>query len=68
MNDEFLTMLEAAEYAKVSRVKIWRMVRDGKLQHYANPRDGREKLVKRDELDAALRPMPIETGDRKLAN
>lgn len=67
MADIFLTIMEAAEYANVSRVKIWRMIRDGKLQSYANPRDGREKLVKRDELDAALSPVPIRQEEKQAA-
>lgn len=67
MDENYLTMIEAAKYAKVSRVKIWRMVRDGKLQSYANPRDGREHLVRQSDLDVALKPTPISAKQVKIA-
>ena len=57
--DDYLTLMQAAEYSRVSRVKLWRMVKDGRLPAYENPRDRRSKLVKRAELDAALRPVPL---------
>ena len=59
----YLTLGEAAEYTGVSRVTIWRMVKDGRLPAYQNPRDRRVKLVKREELDAALRIVPLPLGD-----
>ena len=63
MEEEYLPLMEAAKYARVSRVKIWQMVRDGRLQAYSDPRDARSKLVKREELDAALRIVPIPIED-----
>ena len=63
MEEEYLPLMEAAKYARVSRVKIWQMVRDGRLRAYSDPRDGRSKLVKREELDAALRIVPIPIED-----
>ncbi len=63
MQDEYLTLTAAAEIAGVSRVKLWRMVKDGRLPAYADPRDARVKLVKRAELEAALRPTPLRIGE-----
>jgi len=62
VESEYLPLMEAAKYARISRVKLWQMVRDGRLQAYSDPRDGRIKLVRRDELDAAMQivPLPIE--------
>ncbi len=67
MREGFLTMAQAAEYAKVSRVKLWRMVKDGRLRIYRDPRDARVKLVRRDELDAALQPIPVEPEGKAAA-
>ncbi len=60
MDREYLTLGQAAEYSGVSRVTIWRMVKEGRLPAYQNPRDRRAKLVKREELDEALRPVPLK--------
>ena len=62
MREGYLTLGEAAEYSKVSRVTIWKMVKEGRLRVYADPRDRRVKLVRRDELDAALQPVPLEVA------
>ncbi len=60
MDREYLTLGQAAEYSGVSRVTIWRMVKEGRLPAYQDPRDRRVKLVKREELDEALRPVPLK--------
>jgi predicted DNA-binding transcriptional regulator AlpA len=43
--DTYLTYAEAAERLGVSRMQIWRLVRDGVLEAHPNPMDRREKLV-----------------------
>ena len=60
MDREYLTLGQAAKYSGVSRVTIWRMVKEGRLPAYQDPRDRRVKLVKREELDEALRPVPLK--------
>lgn len=69
MQDEYLTLGDAAAHACVSRVTIWRMVKEGRLPAYLNPRDRRVKLVKRVELDEALRivPLPVPADEGKAA-
>ncbi len=62
-DNEYLTLGEAADYSRVSRVTIWRMVKEGRLPAYQNPRDRRVKLVKRAELDEALRIIPLPIKD-----
>lgn len=59
MESEYLPLMEAAKYARISRVKLWQMIKEGRLQAYSDPRDARIKLVKREELDEALRIVPI---------
>ena len=60
MREEFFTLQQAAQHAGVTRVTIWRMVKEGRLRAYADPRDRRVKLIRRDELEAALRPIPLD--------
>ena len=65
MDREYLTLGQAAEYSGVSRVTIWRMVKEGRLPAYQDPRDRRVKLVKREELDEALRPVPLKVEPKE---
>ncbi len=67
MREGYMTMAQAAEYAGVSRVKLWRMVKSGRLPVYEDPRDARVKLVKRDELDAALQPIRLAPEGKEAA-
>ena len=57
---EYLKMKEAAEYLGVSRVKIWRLIRDGRLKAYTDPRDERTTLVKKEDLEQFLGVRPRE--------
>ncbi len=69
MADEYLPLTEAAKHAGISRAKLWRMVKEGRLPAYEDPRDARVTLIKRDELEAAMRPVPrrIEAGGQGKA-
>ena len=49
--DELLTLNDAAEYLGVSRMKLWRLVKDGTLTAVENPLDNREKLIGKFEMD-----------------
>lgn len=44
-NDEWLTINEAAEHLQTNRVKIWRLIKAGRLEVRENPLDRREKLI-----------------------
>lgn len=59
MPDEYLSLQEAAELMGVSRFKLWRLLKEGKLTAYQSERDRREKLVSRREVEALIRPTPI---------
>ncbi len=67
MSGEFLTIQEAADEMKISRVKIWRWIRDGKLVAHQSGRDLREKLVRREDVEALLAPTPIPIERAKKA-
>jgi excisionase family DNA binding protein len=68
---EYLTLSEAAEYLGVSRVTLWRRIRDGALATYQAGASRREKLVRRQDLRELRRPRLIgcarhgATRDRK---
>ncbi len=58
MSGEYLSLTAAAELMNVSRFTMWRLVRDGKLDVYESDRDRREKLVRRSDVEALVRPRP----------
>jgi len=59
--EDYLTLSEAAEYLGVSRVTLWRRVRDGTLTPYQAASSRRKKLVKRKDLDKLLRPRKLSS-------
>jgi excisionase family DNA binding protein len=63
MNDDYLTVLEAASYLGVSRDKITRMIRAGELTVIPNQIDKRERLISRKQLDK-LKPTPLRAEPR----
>ena len=65
--DDFLTLQQAADLMKVHRITVWRLVRDGKLQMYQSETNRRVKLVKRTDVEALMRPRPIEADEGKAA-
>jgi excisionase family DNA binding protein len=44
-DEEWLTINEVAERLQTNRVKIWRMIKTGRLVARENPLDRREKLI-----------------------
>jgi len=67
MSDEYLSLHEAADLMRVSRFKLWRLVRDGKLAAHQSERDRREKLVRRADVEAIMRPRPLPIAPAKKA-
>jgi len=59
MDDEMLTLGQAAEEYGMSRQKLWRWVRAGRLVAYQGGRDLRERLVRRADLDRLFAPTPM---------
>jgi excisionase family DNA binding protein len=65
--DDFLTLQQAADLMRVHRITVWRLVRDGKLRMYQSETNRRVKLVKRADVEALMRPRPIEDAEEKEA-
>lgn len=53
----WLTVKEAAEYLRVSKATLYRMIADGRVKAYEIPGSSRKRF-KREELDALLAPAP----------
>ncbi len=61
---EALTVQQAAEYLKVSRFKMARLIRDGEVPTFTTPLDRRRRLVRRSDLDALKTRMVPEGAPR----
>ncbi len=48
---QYLTMKEAQQELRVSKNKMWLLVKDGVIATIENPLDRRQKLVRRSDLD-----------------
>jgi excisionase family DNA binding protein len=51
---DLITLTEARRILGVSRMKVWRLVKDGTLTAISNPLDKRQKLVHRLEVEALV--------------
>lgn len=61
----WLTVKEAAEYLRVSRATLYRMIADGRVKAYELPGSSRKRF-KREELDELLSSAPKQGGDDPL--
>jgi excisionase family DNA binding protein len=57
---DYLTVQEAAEVLGVTRFTVSRLVREGVLASYVSPLNRRQKLVKRDDIEALREPVPVK--------
>ena len=57
--DVMLTITEAAVRAGVSRITVWRWVRDGKITAYTRGGDGRQKWLRAGDVDEMMRFRPV---------
>lgn len=55
MAEQYLTVMAASKYLGVSREKLSRLIRTGKLSPITNELDSRERLIPKSQLDA-LKP------------
>jgi excisionase family DNA binding protein len=63
---DLLTLNDAAEYLGVSRMKLWRLMKEGKLTAVINELDNREKLISKMELDALKSKAPKNDRQQNL--
>jgi excisionase family DNA binding protein len=60
MQEEFMTLEEAADLLQVSRFTLWRLLKEGKLPAYQSEADRRRKLVRREDVEALKRPRRVD--------
>ncbi len=56
--DGYLTMADAATHLGVSMVTMRKILRDARLQTYRDPRNGRVRLLKVEDVDRLSQPVP----------
>ena len=56
MAEGFMSLREAREYLGVSKMKMWRLVKEGAIETYENALDKRTRLVKFDDIDKLKQP------------
>lgn len=61
MSEEYLPLMQAAEYVGVSRVKLGQLVKEGIIPYVTSPLDKRVKLFKRADLEQ-LKNAPRPSG------
>lgn len=59
MVEEYMSLKEARDILKVSRTKIWALVRDGVLETYEDPLDKRKSLVLRSDVEKLKQPRAV---------
>jgi len=60
---DLIPLTQAAERIGVSMNTLRKVIRKHDLLVYENPLDARERLIDGDELEAAIRPVPIRKRD-----
>lgn len=60
--DEYVTLQEAATLLGVSRFQVSRLITRLQLPVYERPADRRIKLLRKRDVEAALRPRPRKEG------
>lgn len=56
--DGFMTVGQAEAYLQVSRTTMHRMLREGKLATYRDQRNKRVKLVRVEDVESLVQPVP----------
>ncbi len=58
--DEYLNLVEATRYLGVSRMTLYKLIREGKLPTYRSELNRAVRLVKRADLDRLRLPRPAD--------
>ena len=67
MDDEYLTLGQAARLFGVSHQTLWRRTKAGTLLTYQADLNRRVKLVKRSDVEELMRPRAIAGDEGKVA-
>ncbi len=60
MNDlDLIPLSEAARRLGISKMTMARLVKEGRFGIYENPLDRRQKLVRAEDVEAAVAPRPL---------
>jgi len=59
MQREYMTITEAAAALDVSTTTIWRRVKSGELEVFRSQADRRQRLVRRSDVEAMMRPAAL---------
>lgn len=59
MAEEYISLKEAGDILKVSRTKIWSLIREGVLKTYEDPLDKRKTLVVRSDVLKLKQPRAV---------
>ncbi len=54
----YMTLKQAQERLGVSKTKAWQLARAGRLPAHTDPRDGRVKLVRAEDVERMMQPVP----------
>ena len=57
--DGYLTLSQAQQRLGISKQTLQRMMRAGKLEPYADPRNSRVTLLKADDVERLMHPVPM---------
>lgn len=68
MENEFVTMAEAAEMMGISKATMWRRVKAGEIQAYESQVDRRRKLVRKRDIEAMIAPVKLSEGKELAAH
>ncbi len=57
---KLITTAEARERLGINKLKMARLLKEGRFTIYTNPLDRRQKLIDEAELEEAVRPEPTQ--------
>jgi excisionase family DNA binding protein len=58
MSEKYMSVKEAAEYLKVSKPKMIRLIADNGINTFQDPRDKRKTLIQRVDVERLKNPVP----------
>ncbi len=58
--NEYLNLVEATRYLGISRMTLYKLIREGRLPTYKSELNRAVRLVKRADLDRLRQPRPAE--------
>lgn len=63
--DEYLNLVEATRYLGVSRMTLYKLIREGKLPTFQSELNRAVRLVRRADLDELRQPRPVKSRPKE---